>query len=310
MAAVVVFLHGFGDSGPGVQDWLRVASSGWQGGHFEEQLAAAGVKMVFPSARKRKCAHIGGNYEHAWFDRLEISYEADLGDGVDDSVQSVLRILEDQGCPRSRMVVGGFSMGGGLALAGIPAWGDDLAGIFCLGSFLSENSSVYLQYPPSKAPVYISHGESDTVIPPRWSELTHEKLKRMGFNVQHSVEPNIGHELGNNQLIKLLDWIKEKTTDVTSYSRPTVTYTVQAGENDKAVIVFSVPPGKEDSVIAAPLCARGSFFEAFLGPEPGTIQVAVESPRPHDTAKALGDRVASRLSDPTPPGAVESCQIV
>ena len=42
-----IFLHGSGDTGPGIREWLRRASD------FEERLAARNVKCLFPSATPR-----------------------------------------------------------------------------------------------------------------------------------------------------------------------------------------------------------------------------------------------------------------
>lgn len=66
----VVFLHGSGDTGPGVREWLESAS----GGKFSQRIAELGLgTTVFPTAPVRRYTLAGGMPSTVWFDREDLS---------------------------------------------------------------------------------------------------------------------------------------------------------------------------------------------------------------------------------------------
>lgn len=66
----VVFLHGSGDTGEGVRQWLEAASRG----EFERVLGGElGLKVVFPTAPARTYTLAGGTPSTVWFDRDRLS---------------------------------------------------------------------------------------------------------------------------------------------------------------------------------------------------------------------------------------------
>lgn len=66
----VVFLHGSGDTGPGVREWLESAS----GGKFRQRIAELGLgTAVFPTAPVRRYTLAGGMPSTVWFDREDLS---------------------------------------------------------------------------------------------------------------------------------------------------------------------------------------------------------------------------------------------
>ena len=60
--SVVIFLHGSGDTGPGVAEWVEALGVRGQavGGH---------TAVVFPSARERPYSMMGGLRSSVWHDR-------------------------------------------------------------------------------------------------------------------------------------------------------------------------------------------------------------------------------------------------
>ncbi|CAE7192099.1 LYPLAL1 [Symbiodinium microadriaticum] len=71
-SSVLIFLHGSGDTGEGVQGWLHAIS----GGAFEASLAREGIAMQFPTAARIPYSLIGGMPQTVWFDRVAMAYEA------------------------------------------------------------------------------------------------------------------------------------------------------------------------------------------------------------------------------------------
>jgi phospholipase/carboxylesterase len=60
-----------------------------------------------------------------------------------DTVNSILKREIGQGIPADRIIVGGFSMGGALALHTAFHLNLDLAGVFACSSFINHGSIVY-----------------------------------------------------------------------------------------------------------------------------------------------------------------------
>ncbi|CAM9364137.1 unnamed protein product [Ectocarpus sp. 6 AP-2014] len=223
----VIFLHGSGDTGRGVRDWLSSAS----GGKFDRAIAELGLgEVVYPTAPERRYTLAGGAPSTVWFDRERLSpgSRQDRA-GVLRSLRQVedeVRKLEDAGVPRSGVFVGGFSMGGCLALEALGAEGlaGRLAGVFSHASFLSDDSAVFevtaggsaaQSSRPAPTPVYVTHGAADGMVKVAWGRATAEKLKaKGGLDLTFKEHVELDHELEEEQareffftIAGLLDWI-------------------------------------------------------------------------------------------------------
>ncbi|CAM9583733.1 unnamed protein product [Discosporangium mesarthrocarpum] len=317
----VVFLHGSGGTGQGIREWLHAASMG----RFECRLSELGLKLVCPTSPLRSYTLAGGASSRVWFDRTELSPSAKQDKaGVRRSMQQVkeeLRRLEEDGVPRSGIFVGGFSMGGGLALEflGDKECGGRLAGIFSHSGFLNEDSNVFASLPMA-TPVYISHGAADGMVMPEWGYLTSERLRNRGFTTSHVEHPGLEHELGKGQIEALLDWIEgvsegfDKTPENCAYDEAApefkkVRFEVSVSRQDKdfSLARFSVPPGSESLLSGSSICTRGAFFNLTDTGIPGFVEASFVSPMPDLTAAAIAQRIEQRLADPSPPGVEEAC---
>ncbi|CAM9613399.1 unnamed protein product [Phaeothamnion confervicola] len=222
-AGGVIFLHGSGDTGPGVRQWLRLASSPPGAGpaaSFEGQLAAAGVPCTFPTAPLRPYTLGGGAESNVWFNRrhLALSELPDLA-GIAASVSLIeaeARRLEAKGVPLGKIVVGGFSMGGSLALQLLahPDVVSQFAGVFSLSSFLSSASNVFSLASPPATPIFLGHGLADTLVPAAWGAATAIALREGGFAVSKLQEyGGLEHEFNRQELNDLREWILERITE-------------------------------------------------------------------------------------------------
>lgn len=103
--------------------------------------------MVYPTAPVQPYTPSDGMLSNVWFDRKEITIDAkecrlSLAK-IYDSVNELIRNEVDKGIHPSRIIVGGFSMGGALALHTGYHLNQGLAGVFAMSSFLNNNSIVY-----------------------------------------------------------------------------------------------------------------------------------------------------------------------
>jgi Phospholipase/Carboxylesterase len=229
-------------------------------------------------------------------------------------------------------------MGGGLALQCLTKpWAHELAGLFSLSSFLAEPSAAYSEQHSTQLPLYIAHGLQDGLVPARWGHATAQRLRSVYSNLQHIEYDDLDHELGEQELEQLAQWIlaqhsaasssssyssadtasssnaaaadRASSADTTSSSSSTATsvrYTVQT-DGDSSTATFWVSAAMQ-ALTAHPLAARGSYFQLEHGSESGTVTATFESPKPELTASALAARIDARLADPTPPGA-EFCTV-
>ena len=107
--SAVVWLHGLGDSGHGfapIVPELRLP-------------ADAGIRFLFPHAPERPVTVNGGMRMRAWYDikTMDLTNRADE-EGVRESAAAVQQLLDkliSEGISSERIILAGFSQGGGIA---------------------------------------------------------------------------------------------------------------------------------------------------------------------------------------------------
>ena len=147
--AAVIFLHGEGDTGAGVQAWLGHVWEGDQG-DFEETVAKVGqAKVLFPSAPVRPFGLHGGHDLQAWFNRDAYGWSAseDLA-GLEESRLSIEALVDDlvgtEGVAPENIFIGGFAMGGEMALQTVLRSKRRLGGCFAMASYLPRTSPLWV----------------------------------------------------------------------------------------------------------------------------------------------------------------------
>eukprot|EP00927_Polykrikos_kofoidii_P028205 TRINITY_DN2465_c0_g2_i1.p1 TRINITY_DN2465_c0_g2~~TRINITY_DN2465_c0_g2_i1.p1 ORF type:complete len:256 (+),score=40.95 TRINITY_DN2465_c0_g2_i1:84-851(+) len=247
----IIFLHGSCDSGKGIAGALRELSDG----AFEKRLAQAGIAVIYPDSPVMKYT-LGNNTEQAvWFDRTAMSFLApEDGRGIANSVALIDREIDKivaRGIPPSKIAVGGFSMGGCLALHvayGKGKYSGKLGAAACLSSFLADDSSVYssvekrckrrkgsfLQTLGSwlcckenemsnagpngcmdPTPLFMAHGCSDSMIEPAWARETRDRLEAAGVLAPSSLPLIAGmeHSMAPAEVTDLIDFFVMHLSD-------------------------------------------------------------------------------------------------
>lgn len=152
-----------------------------------------------------------------WFDRLDISPDVPEHEPTLESIgKEITNLIEkevDSGISLNRIIIGGFSMGGALALHTAYRFKPGLAGVFTLSSFLNDNSLVYRALKQDKSgidiPLIMFHGDRDSMVPISWGEKTHETLKELGAKGEFFSVRNTMHELKKKEIEDLFDWISQ-----------------------------------------------------------------------------------------------------
>jgi len=202
--ATVIMLQGLGDTGHG---WFDVGP----------MLAAKlpHVKFIFPTAPTRPITLNGGMRMTGWYDiqGLDDINEREDKDGVLASIDYVKGLIAEeetnQKIPPHRVVVGGFSQGGAIAL-GMLRTGVPLAGIMGLSTYLPIRTHGTPIDPDSlEIPVFQAHGNADMVVAFDFGQKTNTFLSTAGIKVDYHVYPGMGHSACQQELQDVADWLKK-----------------------------------------------------------------------------------------------------
>lgn len=177
------------------------------------------IKIMYPTAPLQPYTPADGHESHVWFDRKAITIEAREARSsmakIYLSVGDLLKKEMEAGIPINRIIVGGFSMGGALALHTGYHINQSVGGVFACSSFLNRNSIVYEHLKTREADVQIPellmfHGARDQLVPMVWGDETFKNLTELGIKGEYIPIKNTMHELKTAELTKLEEWIMEK----------------------------------------------------------------------------------------------------
>ena len=134
--ATLIFLHGLGDTGHGWAGGLNVIRPNY-------------MKVVCPTAPSIPVSINMGMVMPAWYDIRDLTSDSIREDleGVSDSTKLLrslismeARELKDYGT--SRVLIGGFSQGGAIALNTLLTGNDKLAGCIALSTYIAGKSII------------------------------------------------------------------------------------------------------------------------------------------------------------------------
>eukprot|EP00884_Botryococcus_braunii_P012799 jgi/Botrbrau1/2151/Bobra.0093s0054.4 len=173
--AAFIFLHGLGDSGggmTGIQTALRLPY----------------VKFVFPTAPTRPVTANNGKPVSAWFDVLEasrLSVKDVDKEGIAKAVVYLGKLVKqqlDSGFPNSRIVIGGFSQGGHVALKYLLSGEPPVAGCIALSTWIeAPQPFVQVSEEGRKTKVFIGQGSEDALTPAYYANINQLLLQSKGF---------------------------------------------------------------------------------------------------------------------------------
>jgi predicted esterase len=213
---VIIFLHGSGGDGRELRAFLeayRLPAFNMQ--TFRQVLDSWNTDLITPTSSLRPYTPAGGETMNVWFDRtanfqVEGLRSKEDTEGANRSLDSLISSLNLSSY--NHVIFGGFSMGGGLCLHSYRTLiSPKLRGVFTMGSFLVESSAVLtssLIEDYSKIPLLMMHGEDDSLIRINWGKATATSLHMRGLNVDFRRYPHTDHELGEEEMLDLLHWIK------------------------------------------------------------------------------------------------------
>jgi len=202
--AVVIWLHGLGDSGEGFSGVIPAL-----GGKLDS------VRFIFPHAPKQAVTINRGLVMRSWYDikTMDLDGRADIP-SLQQSEILINQLIEQQisaGISPERIILVGFSQGGVLALYSGLRLKHKLAGIAGLSCYLAQDQlpAVGAAGINSKTRLFISHGEQDNTVPFAAGQQSAQQLKAVGFDVNWSQYP-MEHWVCEPQLAMLGQWMTER----------------------------------------------------------------------------------------------------
>lgn len=195
--ACIVWLHGLGADG---HDFEPLAC---------ELRLPGSIRYVFPHAPVRPVTINGGMRMRAWYDIVspDLRRHVDKA-GIRQSQRLVLDLLAEQlasGIDPSRMILGGFSQGGAIALETGVRCDPPLAGIVALSAYVALPDE-FPQASPNAPPILMLHGSQDSIVPLSLAEQSQLELARKGYQVTWQVFP-MPHSVCAGEIEVLRQWL-------------------------------------------------------------------------------------------------------
>jgi predicted esterase len=209
-AGALIFLHGLGDT-----------PSGWSS--LQRQLPLleprlANIRYVFPHAPTIPLSINGGMRMTGWFDLYE--WPISIGDPDDkvgklaavEQIETAINNLESEfGIDRSKVVVGGFSQGGAIALLSAyhnvnSANDKPLAACAVLSGWLTLVNEINISDNNKKTPCFWAHGQYDDKVLFNHQKFGVDKLVEQGVSVDSYQYP-MGHESDPDELKKFATFL-------------------------------------------------------------------------------------------------------
>ena len=164
-ASFVGPIHGLGDTNMG---WAHTAAE------LHGQLPH--VKFILPNAPVAPVTLNGGMAMPSWYDITSLTDRAKQPcTGIDESRTAIEALINEEvalGISADRIVVGGFSQGGAMALATGLQYPSTLAGVCVMSGYLAKADSFRLSPGAVNTPVAHFHGTIDPVVKIEWARET------------------------------------------------------------------------------------------------------------------------------------------
>jgi len=210
--SAIIFLHGLGDS-----------PAGWSSLEYdlpEIRKSLAEVHYVFPPAPTIGLSINGGAKMPGWFDLYDWPIDIDATDDRDGKLaavkqieDTVVKLEKDDGIPPNRVVIGGFSQGGAVAL--LAAYHQrkvgkvPFAGCVCLSGWLTLKEDLTISDEVAKAtPLFWGHGQFDDKV--LFEQQAHGvgKLRELGVDVTDGSYP-MGHSSHPKEMNALAEFLEK-----------------------------------------------------------------------------------------------------
>ena len=201
--AAVIWLHGLGADG---HDFVPIV----------EELGLPpdlAVRFVFPHAPVRPVAINNGMRMRAWYDIAPDMRRQDEA-GIRESARIVEGLLAREiaaGVPSARIVLAGFSQGGAIALHIGVRYGQPLAGLLALSTYLPLPELYAKEAVAARkdTPILMCHGTHDPMLPLQLGAWSRDVMQEGGYSVDWREYP-MQHNVCAEEIADIGAWLRER----------------------------------------------------------------------------------------------------
>jgi phospholipase/carboxylesterase len=194
---LVVLLHGFGAN---MRDLASLAPS----------IDGAGYVYAFPNAPYR-LPIAPGLVGYSWAtNRPGVEPPSAEAPSLDDLLDAFFTdVGQETGAEPGKVVLGGFSQGGGVTLRyGLPR-ADKFAGLAVLSGAFRDPEELRPRLPPVRTtPIFVAHGRYDQVVDPSVGEATKTFLEELGYSPTFH-DYDMAHEITAGEVRDLSAWLHQ-----------------------------------------------------------------------------------------------------
>ena len=169
------------------------------------------ISFLIPQAPIQPVTLNGGMKMPAWFDIIALEDAQPQEDkvGLERSLKLIRQLVDEliaDGVPEDKIIVGGFSQGGALAMYSLFNETKRFAGAFSWSGYLPRGEPI----PDDRGtPVLLTHGTLDPIIPHRAVSTMPKLLEEAGFHVQSHVFDELAHSIDRRVLDAWTRWLSE-----------------------------------------------------------------------------------------------------
>lgn len=202
--ATVILLHGLGADG---NDFVPLV----------KELALPEdrpVRFIFPHAPVRPVSINNGYAMRSWYDLGMIagqitSKEEDIRASAQ-ALNDLIAKERERGIATEKIFLAGFSQGGVIALHTALRYPLRLGGVLALSTYLALADSLAQERTQANAslPIYMAHGNDDTVIPLAMALRSRDALQRLGYSVEWHKYP-MPHSVCPEEIESIRGWLQK-----------------------------------------------------------------------------------------------------
>lgn len=199
----VIWLHGLGANG---RNFINILP----------QLALPQdlyLRFIFPNAPIRPVKINTKTKMRAWYDIYSLTNLTTREDeaGIVQSQKSLNKLIEEEisrGIPSDRIVIAGFSQGGAMALYTSLQFTKPLAGVIALSTYLplSKQFETKVNIINHQIPIFMAHGDLDSVVPFTLGKQTFKLLNHLGYSIEWH-EYSMDHQVCHEEIQTIGKWL-------------------------------------------------------------------------------------------------------
>jgi phospholipase/carboxylesterase len=202
--AVVIWLHGLGDTGHGfapIVPELKLPQN-------------LGIRFVFPHAPMQAVTINNGMQMNAWYDikSMDMNGRADEAGVIDSSakIEALIKAEMAKGIGAEKIVLAGFSQGGVIALHLSTRFEHKLAGVMGLSTYMCQPQNLAAQKHSAnqQTPFFMAHGQMDDMVPLMAGEQAKSALVDCGYDVKWQDYP-MQHNVCAQEVNDISSWLQQ-----------------------------------------------------------------------------------------------------